>query len=142
MEGQDWRPRDDGSDQERVEDELRLLRALALAIGAAEDLTSALSVVLRGVCEAMGWTSGQVWIPDARGTAWFLSVILLVLHRLLHCARGVIRLCQVDERRQFAAEIAFLHARGSPPGAAIGAHPACVRRPSRMCSATSSHART
>src|SRR2546423_156644 len=72
---------------------------------------SALDVVLRGVCEAMGGAIGQVWIPDARGTALFLSVILLVLHRLLRWARGAIRLCQVDERRQFAAEVAFLHAR-------------------------------
>src|SRR2546421_11105205 len=69
MEEQACHQLDEGKEHEPVEDELRLLRTLALAVGESEDVASALDVVLRGVCEATGWTIGQVWIPDARGTA-------------------------------------------------------------------------
>src|SRR5437762_8822869 len=60
---------DAGKDHERVAEELRFLRALALAVGECEDVASALDVVLHGVCEVTGWTVGQAWMPDARGTA-------------------------------------------------------------------------
>jgi PAS domain S-box-containing protein len=69
MEEQDRYRLDEGREHERVEEELRLLHTLALAVGEAEDVASALDVVLRGVCAATGWTIGQVWLPDARGTA-------------------------------------------------------------------------
>jgi PAS domain-containing protein len=69
MEEQDRRQLDESKEHERVEEELRLLRTFALAVGEADDVASALDVVLRGVCEATGWTLGQVWLPDARGIA-------------------------------------------------------------------------
>jgi PAS domain S-box-containing protein len=51
-------------DQARaVEEESSLLRTLALRIGAAPDLRSALEVMLREVCRAMGWTASELWIP-------------------------------------------------------------------------------
>ena len=69
MEEQDRCYLDEGNEHERVEEELCILRTLARAVGESEDVASALDVVLRGVCEATGWTIGQAWIPDARGTA-------------------------------------------------------------------------
>ncbi len=68
------------SETRRVEDELRLLQTLAVAIGEAEDLPSAFEVTLRKVCEETGWILGQAWVPRADGSAidctraWHASV--------------------------------------------------------------------
>ncbi|MBT8484924.1 MAG: PAS domain S-box protein [Phycisphaerales bacterium] len=57
----------DISDRKQGEEELRLLRTLSLAIGAAEDLESAMTVVLREICHATGWEYGEAWLPDQSG---------------------------------------------------------------------------
>jgi hypothetical protein len=44
-----------GKEHARVEEELCLLRTLALAVSEAEDVAAALDVVLRGLCGATGW---------------------------------------------------------------------------------------
>jgi signal transduction histidine kinase/DNA-binding NarL/FixJ family response regulator len=54
-------------EQRRGEEELRLLRTLALALGEAEDLESALTLVLEQVCEVTGWVTGEAWLPDGQG---------------------------------------------------------------------------
>jgi signal transduction histidine kinase len=47
--------------------EIRLLQALALDIGQAEDLDQALSSTLREIGRATGWATGESWLPDPRG---------------------------------------------------------------------------
>jgi diguanylate cyclase (GGDEF)-like protein/PAS domain S-box-containing protein len=52
-----------------LEDELRLARDLAFAIGEAESETDALATALMLVCCATGWRVGQAWLPNVDGTA-------------------------------------------------------------------------
>lgn len=58
---------EDITEQHRAQEEARLLLAVALAMAKAEDLSSALAVVLREICLATGWDLGQVWLPRADG---------------------------------------------------------------------------
>lgn len=63
--------------RKQSEEELRLLQSVTLAINDAKDVEAALSVVLRSVCQATGWSIGQAWLPDADGAglkcspAWY-----------------------------------------------------------------------
>ena len=63
-------------ERQRAEDEVRLLQAMTVAVGEADDLHSALEVVLRKVCESTGWLVGQAWMPGETGRlecvpAWY-----------------------------------------------------------------------
>jgi PAS domain S-box-containing protein len=67
----------DVTDRQRSEQELQLLRTIALAIGAADDLTQAMQSALQAVCGLTGWTTGEAWLPDPendgymrRGAVW------------------------------------------------------------------------
>lgn len=51
----------------RAEERVQLLQTTTLAISEADDLASALGVVLRKVCESTGWIVGQAWLPDNHG---------------------------------------------------------------------------
>ena len=53
----------EAADRKLVAGQLHLLRDMTLAITSAEDLQSALQVVLKMVCEATGWVFGQAWLP-------------------------------------------------------------------------------
>ncbi|HEY2144121.1 MAG TPA: GAF domain-containing protein, partial [Candidatus Udaeobacter sp.] len=67
------------SDQKRQESEeqLSLLQTITSELTAAENLSSALEVVLHDVCEKTGWVLGHAWVPNPDGTildfvsAWY-----------------------------------------------------------------------
>ncbi|MDO8705199.1 MAG: EAL domain-containing protein [Sulfuricaulis sp.] len=55
------------AERKRAEAEVRLLQTMTLAVTEAEDLHSALEVVLRKVCESTGWLIGQAWMQGESG---------------------------------------------------------------------------
>ncbi len=54
-------------ERKRVEEESRLLTAVSLAVGQAEDFNHALEHALREICAFTGWDFGQAWLPDNAG---------------------------------------------------------------------------
>jgi hypothetical protein len=46
------------------EEQLNLLQTITTELATAEDLSSALEVVLRDVCEKTGWMLGHAWVPN------------------------------------------------------------------------------
>src|ERR1044072_1266897 len=69
----------EGAEQKRQESEeqLSLLQTITTELTKADDLSSALEVVLRDVCEKTGWVLGHAWVPNREGTvldlvsAWY-----------------------------------------------------------------------
>lgn len=57
------------AEHKRSDEESRLLKAIALSMPEAEDMRSAIGIVLNMVCELTNWTFGEAWIPSADGTA-------------------------------------------------------------------------
>jgi PAS domain S-box-containing protein len=59
------------------EEQLKLLQTITIEVASARDLSLALEVVIRRVCEKTGWALGQAWVPNQDGTlldcssAWF-----------------------------------------------------------------------
>ncbi|HEU0210516.1 MAG TPA: PAS domain S-box protein, partial [Candidatus Udaeobacter sp.] len=59
------------------EEQLSLLQAITSELMAADNLSSALEVVVREVCEKTGWVLGHAWVPNLDGTvldfvsAWY-----------------------------------------------------------------------
>jgi PAS domain S-box-containing protein len=59
------------------EEQLSLLQTITMEVAAASDLSSALEIVLRRVCEKTGWELGQAWVPNRDktllvcGPVWF-----------------------------------------------------------------------
>ena len=51
------------------EEQLSLLQTITTELTTADDLSSALEVVLRDVCEKTGWVLGHAWVPNPAGTA-------------------------------------------------------------------------
>jgi PAS domain S-box-containing protein len=66
----------DCTEQRRADEERRLLQSLALLIGEAPDLQTALRLSLKMIGEVTGWTAGEAWLPDPsdrllrRGPVW------------------------------------------------------------------------
>jgi len=66
----------EGADPSR-EEQLSLLQTITMEVAAASDLSSALEIVLRRVCEKTGWELGQAWVPNRDktllvcGPVWF-----------------------------------------------------------------------
>src|ERR1051325_9484901 len=65
------RTRAESAEQKRQESEeqLSLLQTITTELTAAEDLSSALEVVLRDICEKTGWVLGHAWVPNRERTA-------------------------------------------------------------------------
>jgi len=55
--------------RQESEEQLSLLQTITSELTAADDLSSALEVVLRDVCEKTGWVLGHAWVPNPDGTA-------------------------------------------------------------------------
>ena len=59
------------------EEQLSLLQTITRELAAADDLSSALRIVLRQICEKTGWALGQAWVPNkdesilVRDSDWF-----------------------------------------------------------------------
>lgn len=70
----------DISQRKLTEERLSLLQTITIEVAAARDMSSALEVVLRRVCEKTGWALGQAWVPRQDGMvldcsqAWFSGV--------------------------------------------------------------------
>jgi PAS domain S-box-containing protein len=69
----------DVTERRRAEEQLSLLQAITMEVALAPDLSSALEVVLRRVCQTTGWALGQAWVPREDSTAlecnpaWFTT---------------------------------------------------------------------
>jgi PAS domain S-box-containing protein len=82
--------------QKQAEQELQLLKNLALSIAKAPDLESAMTTALQQICQVTGWSYGEAWLPDEKG---------LVLHGtpVWHAAgETVARFHQLTRSARFA----------------------------------------
>src|SRR5262245_48056494 len=59
----------DTEQHHQSEEQLDLLQTITMEVAGANDLASALEVVLRDVCEKTGWVLGNAWVPNGEGTA-------------------------------------------------------------------------
>lgn len=57
----------DISERKQAQEEIRLLQTTTQAIADASDFHSALQVTLGKVCETIGWSFGEAWIPHSKG---------------------------------------------------------------------------
>jgi PAS domain S-box-containing protein len=64
----------DITERKRGEEEIELLHQINSCVQEAEDLLSALRVVLRRVCESTGWFLGQAWTPRPNNSYLELSL--------------------------------------------------------------------
>ena len=60
-------------DRKRAEQELRLLQSITLKMAEAEDVDTALGLVLQNVCETTGWVLGQAWVSHPNGNLLICS---------------------------------------------------------------------
>ena len=52
------------AERERAEQEIRLLQTITQAITEAFNFDGAIAITLRKVCETVGWSYGEAWIPN------------------------------------------------------------------------------
>lgn len=84
------------AEHKRVDEENRLLKSIALSIAGAEDMHSAIDIVLSRVCEFTRWTLGEAWMPNHDGTA-------LRCARIWTCGAGRESLEEGNERASFGS---------------------------------------
>ena len=51
-------------ERKQIEQEIRLLQTITQAITEAANFSEAIAITLRKVCETVGWSYGEAWIPD------------------------------------------------------------------------------
>ncbi len=61
------------AERKQVEQEIRLLQTITQAITEADNFDDAVSLTLRKVCETVGWSFGEAWIPDQEENVLRLS---------------------------------------------------------------------
>lgn len=67
------------AERKQTEQEMRLLQTITQAITEAGDYDEAISVILRKVCETVGWSFAEAWIPDKKANilkpspCWYAS---------------------------------------------------------------------
>lgn len=54
----------DVTERKQAEEEIRLLQTITLAVSEAPDLSGAIQIVLKKVCEVTNWDLGQAWLPQ------------------------------------------------------------------------------
>jgi PAS domain S-box-containing protein len=91
-------------ERQRAEEETQLLLNLTQAIGSAPDFDSALSVVLKLVCEATNWSYGEVWTTALDGATLECSPSW--------CARQASP--ELQEFREYSEALSFLPNEGLP----------------------------
>ena len=60
-------------ERKQVEQEMRLLQTITQAITEAPNFNEAIAITLRQVCETVGWSYGEAWIPDEQDNVLKLS---------------------------------------------------------------------
>ncbi len=98
----------------RSDEQLNLLQTITMEVAAASDLSSALHIVLRRVCEKTGWTLGQAWLPDSNGA-------VLNLGPGWYCGNG-----ELDNFRTISQNVHFGPGVGLPGRVWQSKHPAWV----------------
>src|ERR1051326_9483004 len=75
-----------GADRKRQESEeqLSVLQTITAELTTADDLSSALEVVLRDICEKTGWVLGHAWVPNPEG-------LVLELVSVWYCGDGELK---------------------------------------------------
>jgi PAS domain S-box-containing protein len=77
----------DVTERRRAEEQIALVRALALSIGEAESVEASIELALKTICERTGWELGQAWVPIAGdaylecSSAWFTTLAQVVPFR-------------------------------------------------------------
>jgi len=54
--------------RQESEEQLSLLQTITSELSTVDDLSSALKIVLRQICEKTGWALGQAWVPNKDGS--------------------------------------------------------------------------
>ena len=61
------------AERKQVEQKIRLLQTITQAITEASNFDEAIAITLRKVCETVGWSFGEAWIPDIQENVLKLS---------------------------------------------------------------------
>ena len=104
----------DITERRRVEDQVGLLQAITLEVAMAPNLSSAIEVVLRRVCERTGWILGQAWLPRQDETA-------------LECGAAFTTAAGLEKFRRGSLNLRFLPGVGLPGRVWQSKRPAWVK---------------
>ncbi len=104
--------------RQQAEEQTQLLLAVTQAISVAPDFESALKAALAKVCEAGGWTYGEVWIPKSVLPSHpRQDYCVLECSPAWHCEVSKLdneKLQKIDQFRQFSRKLKFALNEGLP----------------------------